>query len=124
MQQLRHTFTAALYYLEHLQRADQAVARGVLVQRQQVARTFATQQPAVLFQRFQHIAVAHFGAHKLHTFFFECNFYGHVGHQRAHRAGHGFAALQALGDHQVKHFVTIEQAACGVHHLQAVGVAI
>jgi hypothetical protein len=34
------------------------------------------------------------------------------------------AARQAFVNHEVKHFVTVEEPAVGVHDLEAVGVAV
>ena len=52
------------------------------------------------------------------------HFHGHIGHQRADRTRDFFTARQALIDHQVEHFVTVEQPAFGIHHLEPVCVAI
>ena len=123
-QQFRQRLLAAHAGLQHLQRTDQAVAGGVLVQRQQVAGALAAQQPATFFEFFQDVAVAHPGPDKLHIPGFERHFHGHVGHQGADGARNFFATCQALVDHQEQHFIAVEQPAFGIDHLQPVGIAI
>ena len=75
-------------------------------------------------QDLQHITVAHFGPHKLHASLLEGHFHRQIGHQGAHRAGHGFIPGQAVCDHQIQQLIAIEQATTGVHDLQAIGIAI
>ena len=75
-------------------------------------------------QLFQHIAVAHLGAHQLHALVFQRFLDCHVGHQRAHHAGDGLPLCQSVSRHDVEQFIAIEQSPLGIHHLQAVGIAI
>ena len=67
LEQLRHAAGTAHHGLQHLQGANQAVACGMFVQRQNMARALATYYPAVRLQGFKHIAVAHFGAYQLYV---------------------------------------------------------
>ena len=94
------------------------------VQRQQMARTLTAQHPLVARQLFQHIAVTHLGPHKFHATFLQCHLDGHVGHQRAHHSRHMLVAAHAFGRHQIQKLVTVVQAPRGIHHLQAVGIAV
>jgi hypothetical protein len=113
-QQLGQGAAAAHTGLQHLQRADQAVAGGVLVQHQQVARALAAQHPAALRQLFEHIAVADLGAHELDAARAQRHFDRHVGHQRADHAGHALArraGRRSRHHGQVQQFVAVEQAA-------------
>ncbi len=48
--------------LQYLQGTHQAVSGGVLVQRQQMTRAFAAQNPTVFGQLFQNVAVTHLGS--------------------------------------------------------------
>ena len=107
-----------------MQRTDQAIAGGVLVQCQQVARALSADLPALFGQHFQHIAIAHFGAYKIHPLGFERHFHGHVSHQRTHGTGHLITALQAVLHHQVHEFIAVVDAPGGIDHQQAVGIAI
>ena len=54
----------------------------------------------------------------------QSQFDGHVGHLRAHHAGHQFVAPHAVTGQQVEQLVAVVQAPGAVHHLQPVGIAI
>ena len=96
----------------------------MFVQRQQVARTFAAQNPAARLHGLQHVAVAHLGAHQVHASGFKGQLNGHIRHQGTDHARQRLATAQALVSHQVEQLIAVVQAALGVHHLQAVGVAV
>jgi hypothetical protein len=110
--------------LQHLQGADDAVTRGVAVQRQQMPRALATQHPVVAGQFLQHVAVAHACPHKLHTARLQRDFNGHVGHQGTNHAGHMLVTSHAIGRHEVKQLITVVETPGRVHHLQTVGIAV
>ena len=74
--------------LQHLQRDDDAVAGGVLVQAEEVAGILAAQLPAALAQHFQHVAVADLGARERNVEPAERVLERQVGHQRADHARH------------------------------------
>ena len=123
-QQVGQLLRAAHTRLQHLQSADEPIARRVAVQRQQVARPLAAQQPAVAGKLFQHVTIAHLGANELHATVLQCHLHCHVGHQRADNARHGFAPGQPIGRQQVQQFVAVVQTAARVHHLQPVCIAV
>src|SRR5471030_2088098 len=108
---------------QHLQRRDDAVAGGVFVQAQQVARVFAAQYPAALLHHFEYIAVADLGAREADVARLESHFQRHIGHQGADRARHR-AGGEAVHDHHVQELVAVVEAAGGVAHDEAVGVAV
>ena len=62
-QQLRHRLAAAPAPAAPAT-PDDAVAGGVAVQREQMARTLAAEHPAALLQFLEHVAVADLGAHE------------------------------------------------------------
>ena len=89
-----------------------------------MARTFATQQPAVLLQLFQHIAVTHLGAHEFDALRLECQLHGQVGHERADSARHRLPCCAARLHHHIEQLIAVVQAAVAVDHLQAVSIAV
>ena len=95
--QLSERLPAAQTRLQNLQSGDDAVARRVLVQCQQVTRTFATQHPAALLQLLEHIAVANLGTHQLNPFSLQGKLHCHIGHQSPHDAGNRFFGTLATG---------------------------
>ena len=124
MQQLGHATLAAGHGLQHLERTDEAVAGGVLVEHQNVARAFAANAPVALLQGFEHVAVAHLGTHELHLAASQRRFNAQIGHQGASHARHGLALGHPVLGKQVDEFIAIEQTTLPVGHEQAVGIAI
>ena len=79
----------------------------VLVERQQVARTLATELPAARYQLFQYVTVADLGAHETDAPLTQGQFDRHVGHQGADRTLYRQALCQAINHHQVKQFIAV-----------------
>ena len=87
-------------------------------------RAFAAEQPTVLLQRFEHIAVADLGALESHAAPAQGQLDRHIGHQGTDYASHGFVARQTVVGHQVEQFVAIELPARRVHHQHAISVTV
>ncbi len=124
LQQLRQRLAAAHTHLQHLQGGHDAVARGLLVQNQQMARALAAERPALALQLFEHVAVAHWGAPQRHPFGLQGQLDRHIGHERTHHTGHHFVAPEPVVGQQIQQLVAVVEPALGVDQQQAVGVAI
>ena len=96
----------------------------MLVQRQQVARTFAAKVPTTSGQLFKNIPVTDLGTNQFYATLLQSQLDGHVGHQGTHRASNGDALRLPIHHHQVKQLVTVVQAALCVDQLQPVGITI
>ena len=68
---------------EHLQRGNNSVSGGVLVQADDVPRVLAAQGPAPLLHEFQDVAVADPCPSEVHAHFPKRQFQGEIGHQGA-----------------------------------------
>ena len=123
-QQIGQRLAAAHTGLKHLQGADQAIAGGVLVQRQQMAGALAAEDPAALVQLLQHIAVAHLGPHEPNVSRHQRDLNRLVGHQGADTARHVLISRDPIRHHQVQQLVAIEETPGRVDDLQPVRIAV
>ncbi len=110
--------------LEHHQRADDAVAGRVPVEREQVARSFAAELPAAPQQLLENVAVADGRADELDAARTDRLLDGEVGHQRADDARHRSATGEPAGDQHVEQLVAVVEAPGAIDELQPVAVAV
>ena len=89
-----------------------------------MARAFSAEQPLVLLQGLEHIAVAHLGTHKLNTAGLQRKLDSHVAHHGAYSPRYRLAAAQPLVDHQVEQLIAVVQPPLRINQLQAVSIAI
>ena len=97
---------------EHLERGDQAVARGVVVEEEDVARLLAAQVVAAAAHGLDHVAVADLRAHQAEPQALERPLEAEVAHHRRH----DLAAGERVARHQVvraqrEHHVAVEDLA-------------
>ena len=96
----------------------------MFVQRQQMARTLATQDPMVLLKCFKHIAVAYFGANEFQAQLNDRIFHSLVGHQGANDTTELLSLSDPFTGHQVQQFISVEQPAMAIYKLQTIGIPI
>ena len=89
-----------------------------------MARAFSAEQPLVLLQGLEHMAVAHLGAHKLNTTGLQRQLDSHVAHHGAHRPGYRLAAAQPRVNHQVEQLIAVVQPPLRIDQLQSISIAI
>ena len=104
---------------KNLERAHNAVARSLSVERKNVAGGFAAEAPAALQKLLKNVAVAHeFKAEFLHALFKTI-----VRHEGAHDA-EDFSPAHAVPHENVKELISVVNIPFSVRHDQPVGIAV
>ena len=109
---------------QHLQRRDQAVARGRLVEADHVPRSLAAENAVVLLQHGEHLPVANPGPAELHTELPERELEAEIAHDGAHDRATERLPPQAVGGEDIEESVAVDDSSALVDHDDAVAVAV
>ncbi len=88
-----------------------------------MARAFAAEQPSLLFEQFEHVAIADLRTGERHAQFLQPALEREIGHQRADHAGNA-PVLHALAHDHVQQLVAVVDPPVGIDDDDAVGVAV
>ena len=109
---------------QHGERGDDGVARGVLVEADDVAGILAAEDPFFLLHQLEHVTVADRRARERDAAAVERLFEAEVAHLRADEAARHRAAPPVVERDHIEQLVAVVRATLGIDHDQPIAVAV
>ena len=125
MAHLAHLLAFLHHHRQHLQRRNQAIARGGVIGKNDMPGLLSAQIVAAFAHALHHVAIAHAGALQLQAQTIEIAFKPQVGHHRGHHAAAGKLALLQHGcGNQRQQLIAVDHPPLLIGDDHAIGVAI